>query len=178
MDMKQYLLTITILIFLIMGCEKTDERPYQPTQFDMLEFLVPNSDLIAIIEIHDGIDKYKAKPTTKRYSVNADVKRVIIGNYHINKISILNDSYFKSQDTIATFITLYNGEHLAFLKKDNNFYKPVSGSSILDVAYNRVHPLWKQSGTETKISSGHDLEEIINEINSIAIEPISGSDGV
>jgi hypothetical protein len=162
MPMKNYLIYFTFVAALIIGCGKPEGTPVVPTKIDMLEFLVPNSDLIAIIQINDGVDKPES--SMKRYSVIAEVKRVIIGDSTIKQVSIINASYFMDDNVVKDFITLYNGMHLSFLKKQDDSYKPVSGSAILRVAHNRVHPLWKQDGTKTGMTSGYDLDKIISEI--------------
>ncbi len=166
MDMKIYIVLLSVLLVILSGCGKPEGKPARPTKIDKLKFMVPNSDLIAIIEISGGIDNNYSKPSLKKYSVNADVKKMIVGDDKVKQISILNTPYFMNKNTIAAFITLYDGEHLAFLKKQDGSYKPVSGSSILEITYNRVHPFWKQSGTKIKISSGYDLNEIIDEIKN------------
>lgn len=162
--MRNYLIYFTIAATLLIGCGKPEGTPVVPTKFDKLEFLIPNSDLIAIIQITDGIDPNKGRPPIKRYSVIASVKRVISGDSIPKQISITNASAFKNDNVVSDYMALYNGYHLAFLKKQDSFYKPVSRFAILEITHNRIHPIWKKDGTNTGMTSGYDLEEIIYEI--------------
>jgi hypothetical protein len=164
MNLKNFMIFSAILFALFLSCENPEGKPYRPTKIDKLEFMVPHSDLIAIVEVTNGIDKYNAKPSMNKYSVNAEVKKVIIGNDKDRKITILNTPSFKNENTIESFLALYNGQHLVFLKRHDSSYRPVSASSILEIVHNRVYPVWKQSETKSDISIGYDLSEIVNEI--------------
>lgn len=107
MTMKKYLIFLAFLTALLMGCGKPEGTPVVPTKIDKLEFLALNSDLVAIIQINDGVDKPES--SMKRYSVTGAVKKVIVGNSGIKKVSIINASYFMNDNVVEDFITLYNG---------------------------------------------------------------------
>lgn len=140
-------------------------EPITPSHNETLEFIVANSDLIAIVNISGGTNKRRpffSKDIPSK--VTAKIFSVVKGEEKKDKIEIIPSPMFLTPGTVKSKVILRNGRHLVFLSNKNNEYQPTTIFSLLDIFKNHVYPIWKESESENEITSGYDLNLVIKEI--------------
>lgn len=174
MNMKGF---IIFLIFLATAIYSTNSftnnegKPVVRTNQDTLSFLVKNSNLIAIVSLSGGVEKtYKPtlfnRPPKK---VKGIIERIIKGSTEKKEFELLAEPKHRTPDSIYEFVLLKNGKHLVFLSIEKDQYRLTTGSSLLDILYNKVYPTWRDDhykvGPDGVLGSyGVDLEEVVSEI--------------
>jgi hypothetical protein len=139
------------------------------TNQDSLEFLVMESDMIAIVNIAGGAEKPRILSFGDMPNkVNATVLSVIKGDEGVDSIKLYSEPQNPPPDAVKSSVVLRKGRHLVFLCKNGDGYKPTTRFSLLEVFNDRVYPIWKQKGNSSEITSGYPLREIIKEIENLA----------
>ena len=140
-------------------------QPIRHTEQETLEFMVKNSDIIAVAFITGGTDKLRIT-FWKDFPEKANVKilDVVKGDKSMKNIEIINEPKFTRPGSVKSTVVLRNGHYLVFLAKTGDKYQPTTGFSLLDIFKNNVHPIWKQKGIGNGISPGHKLQSVIKEI--------------
>lgn len=140
------------------------------TEQESLQFLVEHSDIIAIIEIYNGIDgKNTVRFNDAPKEVNAKIILNIKGEKTNDMFQILSKPKFLPLEVKKSILALRNGKYLAFLSRDNTQYLPTTRYSLLDITNNRVHPVWKDTVRTSELTSGYSLDEIIADIKLVII---------
>ena len=161
--MKKNLACGIILVFLVLGCEdKPPDNVYRATEIDSLNFLLKNSDLIALVNISDGMPSTDKATTELKEAVQARVVEVIFGEPQSSLIEILNTTVFTEPGIVEHKLYLSNGEFLYFLKKVGNSYKPLSIFSTVRFRKGKGAPIWKQdkTGSLPEIEKAEIIAEI------------------
>jgi len=154
-----------ILAFLVLGCEdKPRDGVYRATEIDSLNFLLKNSDLIALVNISDGMPATDKAATGFKEAVYAQVVEVIYGDPQSGLIEILNTTVYTEPGIVEHKLYLRNGEFVYFLKKYGKSYKPLTPFSTVRFRNGKGAPIWKQDKTGTMPEI--DRAEIIKEIKA------------
>lgn len=154
---------ILILFVLFFGCEdKPQDNVYRATEIDSLNFLLKNSDLIALVNISDGLPATDKAATEFIEAVSAQVVEVIYGEPQSSLIEILNTSVYTERGIVEDKLYLSNGEFIYFLKKAGESYKPLTPFSTVRFRNGKGGPIWKQDKTGSMPEI--DKAEIIAEI--------------
>ena len=152
----------------------TKGKPYTPTNLDTLQFLVSNSDLIAIVNHSGGTDKPKPFLFTMPKKVDAKILSIIKGGEDREEIEISCNPKNLNPNVIKSTMILRNGKHLVFLCKTGENYQPTTSNSLLSVFNHKVYPVWRPDQYKEsedapdglKVSSGIELGEILEEIRT------------
>ncbi len=140
-------------------------KPISYTNQETLSFLVKQSDLIAIIQIREGIDENSiALFEDKPKQVNAEILSIINGIENNKHIKIFDSPKFVPPEVLKASIVIRTGTHLVFLSREGSSYKPTTRFSVLDVFRGRVYPVWNQTLNENGVASGRILDLVISEI--------------
>lgn len=171
--MKNFVI-IAILITLTTGCEKEYKRAtYRQSSNDTIEFLVANSDIIAVVDIIGGIQKGEVKKnsTFLTKSAKAKIDKILKGTKNSQDvIYISHQTLHNSPGDLKTLVSLRNGEYIAFLINAGEVYKPLTPFSLIEIysSSNQGRPIWKQ--TESKyvdrpvISKDMIIKDILDEM--------------
>ena len=162
------LLGVFLFIQLTTSCVSEEGRstPVPITQTEQLSFLANQSDLIAIVKISKGSPNRRFPIFFMPKQVEARILSVISGIEKREVIMIDTSKRFVRPGTIFNYVYLRKGKHLVFLSKEGDSYKPTTGLSIIEIMFNKVHPIWKQGemNSVNEMSVGYSLNEIIDEI--------------
>ena len=161
--MKKALACGIILVFLVLGCEdKRGDSVYRATEIDSLNFLLKNSDLIAHVNISDGMPPTDKAATEFKEAVHAHVVEVIYGELQGSMVEILNTSVFTERGVVENKLYLSNGEFIYFLKKVGKSYKPLTSFSTVRFRNGKGAPIWKQdkTGSMPEIEKAEIIAEI------------------
>ncbi len=139
-----------------------------------LRFLVQHSDLIAIVDIANGVEKTYKLSLSKwpPKFVNANVIKTISGSSPHKTISISSTPSYLEDISSHVIMLLKKGEHLVFLSEKNGQFEPTTEKSLLDIANGKVYPTWRDDhytrvdSDGTQWSSGEELNKVIIEIES------------
>ena len=172
MAYKKYSLFITscLCLLAVFAGSYTEASPGVPitrTHQETLKFLVANSDMIAIVNLSGGT--YKKRVTSSGdlpQKVNAKIFSIIKGSEIAANIEIVSTPKYPSPGSILSSVVLRNGRHLVFVAKKGEIYQPTTGFSLLDIFRNKVHPVWKERKNPLELSTGYELEKILNEIDN------------
>lgn len=154
-----------LLVLSICSCSENGGKRYIPTDQDTLNFLVSNSDLIAIFTTLEGTDPGpKGGKDFSWKDVEVKIETVIYGTKKANDIiKVINTPYITKPDSLFHMTRLGSDTmYLCFLKntKDHFEYKPLTGLSCPRIYGNyRLNPVWNKSETEDMA-----IEEVINNI--------------
>jgi len=127
---------------------------------DSLKFHIENSDLIALVNISDGMP-LTDKPA-KEYAVSAKIIESIYGESEKSEIKMLNTTVYTTPGIVEHQPYLSNEEFVCFLKKFGTSYKPLTPFSTVKIKNGKGAPVWRKN----KKGSMPELDkiEIINEI--------------
>ena len=151
----------------------TEGAPITLTEQETLNFLISNSDLIAIVYQYGGTEKPKPSLFSKLpEKVDAKILSVIKGEEDRESIKISYTPKHLRPNVVKSFMILRNGKHLAFLSKDGENYQPTTAHSLLNISNNKVYPIWRPDQYKEsedaphgyKVSHGIKLEEVLGEI--------------
>ena len=153
-----------LFILLVLGCEnKPPDNVYRATETDSLNFLIKNSDLIALVKISDGIPPTDNPAKEFREMVSAEIVESFYGDTENNEIKILNTPVHTTPGIVEHQLYFSNGEFIYFLKKIGSSYKPLTPFSTVRFRKGKGAPIWRQdkTGSIPEINK----VEIIKEIN-------------
>lgn len=154
---------ILIFFLLILGCEdKSRDNVYRATEIDSLNFLIKNSDLIALVNISDAMPPTDMPAKEFKDIVSAKIVELIYGDTKYNEIKILNTTVYTTPGIVEHQLYLSNGEFIYFLKKFDSSYKPLTAFSTIRIRNGKGAPVWRQDKTGSMPEI--DKVEIINEI--------------
>lgn len=159
-----------LLIHLVLGCEnKPPDNVYRATEIDSLNFLIENSDLIALVKISDGMPPTNMPATEFKEVVSAEIIDSLYGDTDKNEIKILNTPVHTIPGIDEHQIYLSNGEFIYFLKKFGSSYKPLTPFSTVSFRKGRGAPIWKQdkSGSMPEINKSSIIIEIKESIEQM-----------
>jgi len=167
--MKNIKLCILILALIISGCEgKPKDNVYHAKEIDSLNFLIKNSDIIALVNILDGVQPTDKPGTEFKDAVTAQIVVLIYGKSESNPIKILNTTVYTTPGFDVNQLYLSNGEFIYFLKKFGSSYKPLTPFSTVRLRNDKGAPIWKQdkAGSIPEIDKGEIIEEIKESIGN------------
>ena len=165
--MKRIFLTL-IVIFLFIGCDFSFPARRPLSKKDSVQYLTNNSDVIAVVQIINGVDLGKSEHIQIPVSVTAKVLSVLKGRNVPDKIEIYSTPHISS---CGGRMILYNGKHLVFLVGLNQEKKLFDDYSLIHVRDGLVTPIWTRDRTEelswtnkrtTLTQAVKDVEKVIN----------------
>jgi len=177
-NLSQLLLVITIFLIFPTSCKQEGNHKQTPISSaningkPSLDFLVKNSDVIAIIDIYDA----PAEGLTSKFKTTAVAsasKIKLLKGYQKNSIKIKATPYYKEKGSMFEIAILQSGTNLEFLKKvanSNNYFQPTTGLSLLGVFEDKVQPIWKNVKGKYKLN-GEQLTPIETEISNLMNNP-------
>ena len=158
------------LVLIFLGCEKEKPEKYVLTEKDGMEYLLDNSDLVAVVNISGGSRLGESDPLLDSVNeVEAEVTRIILNEGSSlelgNLINIYSSTYRNDKNDGYSFIVIRNGMGLVFLKElPDGCYSPLTNFSISNfIAGNNVLPIWKNDEV-SGFSKGFDIEVIVGEM--------------
>ena len=155
-------------LLLLAGCQQNESQVYKLTERDSLNFLVSNSDLIAVVDILDGSDVSPDAKNKLYENVRASIQETILWEgSELKNITIHYEPFYKLDSASIEYVFFYKGLYLSFLKYEGeNNFKPTTGNSLFAIfGANRVEPIWKQClGNKEAMSTDYKLSDIISEI--------------
>ena len=155
-----------IFLLCLCCCKIAAAQEAKLTKHDSLEFLVRHSSLIAVAELSqpDSIVKSWFKLSTTKY-VTATVTHVVKGA-RVNQLRISSVPKYNAPGVVMTNVNLQSGRFLVFLCEHEDYYRPTTGLSLMDISLGKIYPIWKQTETINGLLHGYPVESVLEEISS------------
>jgi hypothetical protein len=168
-NIRYYKITILLIVCLsFMGCQQNEAVLYQPTKQDSLNYLVTNSDLIAIINTTDGHKRFTNEIDFSKLTFHSEVVHQLHGQAETNIVIDVSPEGKSNQSYLGAMALIRRGDSLAFLKKiSGNKFRPLSEFSVITIYDGILSPVWKtKQGTSKFGGFEFALDEILSEVKA------------